>query len=213
MARRSNGPGVPGVVLALLVVGALVSAAETVTHWISRHEILTIMIGTAIVAAVASTIAVVIRSRRAAAERLAELERNIATADGLSGPDFEQWTARLMRRTGFSSVAVCGRTGDQGADITAYAPDGRYTVVQCKRFAPDRAVGAPEVYKFGGTAQRIHGAQLAVMIATTRFTRPAWRDADTLDVVLIDRDRLAAWATDQIPPREINDGPIPAPAA
>jgi restriction system protein len=212
MARRSTGPGLPGLIVALLIVGALVSAADAAAQWISRHEALAIMIGVAVIAAI-GVVAVVARARWAAAERLAELERNIATTDGLSGPDFEQWTARLMRRTGFTLVTVCGRTGDQGADVTAHAPDGRYTVVQCKRYAPNRAVGAPEVYKFGGTAQRIHGAQLAVMIATTRFTRPARRDAATLDVVLIDRDRLAAWATDHTPPHDLTDGTTPVPAA
>ncbi|GLZ75973.1 hypothetical protein Afil01_07800 [Actinorhabdospora filicis] len=200
MARRKRGGGG----LQLLGLGVLAALVlTTATRWVREHP------GTA--AAVAAAVCalggligyLVLRERRLTAERLAERERNIATTDGLRGPDFEEWVARLMRRTGFRSVTVRGGAGDQGADITARAPDGRWTVVQCKRHHPGRPLGSPAVQTFAGPAHKIHKAELAVLIATTRFTAPARRDAALMEVVLIDRDRLAAWATDQVAPREL----------
>jgi restriction system protein len=191
---------------ALAVLGGLVAFGlfVAVLRWADRHMAVVFVVLAIGVVVVSTAIAAVARTRRLAALRLAELERNVETADHLTGAQFEQWVARLMRHTGFTAVTVCGRAGDQGADITARAPDGRMTVVQCKRYARGNAVGAPEIYKFAGTARAIHAAQLAVMVTTSRFTQPAKRDAPRLRVLLIDRAALAAWAADHALPTPMN---------
>ena len=70
--------------------------------------------------------------------------------DSMTGPEFEQYVAGLMRRTGFRAVQVTGQAADLGADITAATPDGRRVVVQCKRYSG--SVGSPHVQRLNGTA-------------------------------------------------------------
>lgn len=190
--------GLAGLVLAVVVVGAVV------VRWVRQHPVVTVGITAAVCLMLLLVVTGLIRVRQAASDRLAELERSVASTDGLPGPDFEQWVARLMGRTGFRSVTVCGGAHDQGADVTAYAPDGRWTVVQCKRYAQTRAIGSPAVQTFAGGAHGIHHAELAVLVATTRFTGPAQRDAAAMNVVLIDRDLLAAWAADHTLPTALD---------
>lgn len=185
--------------LALLTAAGVMAAVR----WIREHPWTTVALATVVLVVSGLVVYLVQRARRLAAEELAERERNIATTDGLSGPDFEEWVARLMRLTGFSSVTVRGGANDQGADITAHAPDGRWTVVQCKRYAPTRTLGSPAVQTFAGPAHGIHKAELAILITTTTFTGPARRDADLMDIRLVDRERLAAWATDRVVPGEL----------
>lgn len=194
MARRRRGSGRRVLALAFLAFVFL-----TVARWAREHPG-TLIAAVAVLCGVCLLgIVVIVRERREWAGR----RREIASTDGMSGTEFERWVARLMRRTGFRSVRVCGGADDQGADITARAPDGRLTVVQCKRFDPGRSIGSPVVHTFAGPAHGIHKAELAVLVATTGFTAPARRDADMLEVVLIDRDALAAWAADQVAPVEL----------
>ena len=197
---RGGGVKVIGLLAAVVAVCAVV-------RWVREHPALSVVIGLGVFVVLGCVGAAVERVGRARQEELAERERSIASADGTTGPEFEEWTARLMRRTGFRSVTVCGGADDRGADITAYAPDGRWTVVQCKRYSPARALGSPVVHTFAGPAHGIHRAELAVLVTTTRFTAPAVRDAALLNVVLVDRDALAAWAAEQAVPAGLGGDP------
>ena len=204
--RGSDRLGVLG--LTGLALAAYV-AVMVVVGWVGEHPVLSTLVAIALVVGAGFTIFAVRRERRARAAWLAEKERNIATTDGISGAEFEQWVARLMRRTGFRAVTVRGGAGDQGADITATAPDGRWTVVQCKRYSPARSMGSPAVQTFAGPAHGIHKAELAVLVTTTGFTAPARRDAALMNIVLVDRDLLATWATAQVTPLELGGaGPV-----
>ena len=126
--------------------------------------------------------------------------RSIAVADGLTGTQFEHWLADLMRRSGFTQVVVSGGAGDLGADVVARAPDQRLVVVQCKRYAADRRVGSPEVQRFAGTARQLHGADIAVIVTTATFTRPAEATAARLGIRLVDREMLTRWAAEGLIP-------------
>lgn len=203
--RNTSRVGLPGLIA--LAFTAYIAVA-VVVGWVREHPVLSVLISLALVVGTGFTVFAVRRERRARAEWLAERERNIATTDGISGVEFEQWVARLMRRTGFHAVTVRGGAGDQGADITATSPDGRWTVVQCKRYSPSRAMGSPAVQTFAGPAHGIHKAELAVLVTTTGFTAPARRDAALMNVVLVDRDLLATWATAQAVPLELGGGPV-----
>lgn len=205
MKRSSNRAGVLGLIA---LAFAAYAAVTLVVGWVRDHPVLSTLIAIALVLGTGFTLFTVLRERRRRVEWLAEKERNIATTDGISGVEFEEWVARLMRRTGFHSVTVRGGAGDQGADITATAPDGRWTVVQCKRYSPTRAMGSPTVATFAGPAHGIHKAELAVLVTTTGFTAPARRDAALMNVVLVDRDLLATWATAQAVPLELGGGPV-----
>ncbi|WP_018352088.1 restriction endonuclease [Longispora albida] len=125
------------------------------------------------------------------AERQAEAA-TIAATDGMSGTAFEHWTANLLRRSGCGKVEVRGGSGDLGADITARLPDGRKLIVQCKRWA--KPVGSGEVQKVAGTARAVHGADVAVIVTTSRFTAGGIDLASRVGIDLIDRSALATWA-------------------
>lgn len=193
--RRRRKRGNEG---ALLLAGVLFLAAAAALSWaedvVAAHATtitVAVIVALALVAAV-GVLAVVARVRQATQQ--AARDRNIAATDTMTGPQFEQYVARLMRRDGLRGVRVCGGSGDLGADITARTPDGRKVVVQCKRYAG--SVGDPHVQKFNGTAWQIHQADVALLVTTGRPTGRARQLATRCRIVLVDRDELAIWATD-----------------
>jgi restriction system protein len=140
--------------------------------------------------------------RRREAERLqAELDRQIALTDDMSGRDFEHWTARLLDRSGCTDVQVVGGACDAGADLSARSPDGHRVVVQCKRYNHIKAkVSSPEVQRFSGTARIVHKAEIALMITTAAYTAPAKDVARKAGIALVDRSLLAEWALTGVAP-------------
>jgi restriction system protein len=132
------------------------------------------------------------------AVRLADRERNVVVTDGMTGPEFEKYVARLMRGSGFKRVKTCGGGGDLGADVVGYTPDGRRVVVQCKRYAG--SVGGPLIQMFNGTARDIHAADVALFVTTGRPTTQARQLAARCGIVLVDRPALATWITTGAPP-------------
>lgn len=216
MARRRRKRRKDSGTARAFVVGALILMVGLGVHalwqWATANPLL-VTTTVAVLATVGGLGAVQrFRSRRAAEERRAERERGIASTDHLSGPEFEQWTARLLTRTGFRDVTVPGGSGDLGADIIARAPDGRRTVVQCKRYSKN--VPSSDMQKFAGTCRNIHRAELALFITTAGFSKPARALAARVDIVLVDRDMLAAWAADRRLPTALTGGNPPrTPAA
>lgn len=156
------------------------------------------LVAAAIAATVLAAAGVWLHLRSAAGRRLAEHERSISVTDAMSGPEFEQFVARLMRATGCRGVRVSGGSGDMGADVTARAPDGRRLVVQCKRYTGP--LGSPHVQRFAGTARDIHGADVALLVTTGRPTRQAREVARRCRITLVDRSGLARWVTTGVPP-------------
>lgn len=190
---------------ALLLLIGVVFLGGAVLSWARRffaaHATAIVVIVVITVVLLALAAALVIRAHIEQAARQAERDRNIAVTDGMTGTQFEQYVARLMRRDGLRHVRVCGGSGDLGADITAYTSDGRKVVVQCKRYAG--SVGDPHVQKFNGTAWQIHGANVALLVTTGRPTAKARQLAQRCGIVLVDRDALGAWATHGILPPAI----------
>jgi restriction system protein len=179
----------------VILAGAVLSWAK---RFVAAHATALVVAAVVTIALTAAVGALVIRARLRQTARQAERDRNIAVTNGMTGPQFEQYVARLMRRDGLRRVQVCGGSGDLGADITAYTSDGRKVVVQCKCYTGP--LGDPHVQKFNGTAWQIHGADVALLITTGRPTGKARQLAQRCGIVLVDRDALAAWATDRVPP-------------
>jgi len=119
--------------------------------------------------------------------------RPMAHVDAMRGSEFESFVAELCRRDGCAAVEVCGGAGDLGADVVALLPDGRKLVIQCKRYGRTRSVGSPDMQRFVGTARPVHGADVAVLVATCRFTAPARDLAADQDIVTVDRKALTRW--------------------
>ncbi|WP_049573863.1 restriction endonuclease [Streptomyces sp. SBT349] len=124
--------------------------------------------------------------------RVLENHRSLAEVDTLPGGEFEKLVAALCRRDGCTEVERVGGTGDDGADVTGRLPDGRTLVVQCKRYAPHRAIGSPDMRGLLGS--RTHfGADVALFVTTARITRKAEEFAVANGIIALHRDLLASW--------------------
>jgi len=197
-ASSPDGPVSRGPHVAVLAGGALIAGLVAgvvgtllvrlvIVYW--RWVVALLVLG--VVAAVAMAVAVV-RQRRAERERerrlreIAHLER----VDVMTGEEFEELTAELLRRDGFRSVQVVGRTGDRGVDVLATTPDGRDVAVQCKR--QKKKVDADRVRNLIGALQVTYPGRLGVLVTNNDFTAPAVEEAAGR-LLLVDRARLARW--------------------
>jgi restriction system protein len=143
------------------------------------------------------------RRARQAAERLRVRtlrSTEVARYHAMGPREFEQAVAFLCERDGCVGVQVVGGAGDLGADVVADSPDGRRVVIQCKRYGPTTKVGSPDLQRFGGTCFSVHGAQVAAVVTTSVFTKPATQYASGTGIRLVDEPALAAWATRTGPP-------------
>ncbi|MDB1086121.1 restriction endonuclease [Streptomyces sp. ACA25] len=130
--------------------------------------------------------------RRQDARQAALRSLTSADIDAMSGTRFEDLVADLCRRDGCREIQRVGGSRDNGVDITGRLPDGRRMVVQCKRYAPHSAVSSGAVRDLMG-ARIYAGAEVAVLVTTARFSRPAQETARAGDVVAIHRDLLGHW--------------------
>ncbi|WP_406166210.1 restriction endonuclease [Streptomyces canus] len=118
--------------------------------------------------------------------------RTLAEVDVMTGTEFEELVAGLCRRDGCTEVRRVGGAGDNGADVLGRLPDGRTMVVQCKRYAPSRAIPNRELRDLLGA--RVHfRADVAVFVTTSRFTGPSEKFALEHDILAVHRDLLGLW--------------------
>ncbi|MFH0241665.1 restriction endonuclease [Streptomyces sp. HK10] len=79
-----------------------------------------------------------------------------------------------------------------GADVVGRLPDVRTMVVQCKRYAPTRAIASREMRDLMGA--KVHfGADVAVFATTSRFSRPSRAPAVRHGILAVHRDHLGLW--------------------
>ncbi len=139
----------------------------------------------------------IIRSKRGSENRKVKREREaIAMAvsytdsieeyqdyiDNMDGWQFEKFAADWLRFKGWQKVEVTPGSGDFGADIIAYSPDGERYAIQCKKY--DKPVGVKAVQEV--VAAQIHYCcEGAAVISTTRYTPAAQQLADECDVLLM----------------------------
>lgn len=113
----------------------------------------------------------------------------------MSPGEFERALAYLCERDGCTQVRVVGGAGDLAADVIATTPSGHRIVIQAKRYGPTMTVGSGDVQKVNGTYQHAHGAHVAAIVTTSRFTKPAREYAGRCGIRLFDREALAGWAS------------------
>ncbi|HEY7349052.1 MAG TPA: restriction endonuclease [Ktedonobacterales bacterium] len=104
----------------------------------------------------------------------------------LTPTQFELITVELLRTRGYRHVHHTGGGGDLAADITCHTPQGSRAVVQCKRYAPHRPVGSPEIQKFIGMMRVHHHAQVGIFVTTSTYTYPARALAKQHGLMLLD---------------------------
>lgn len=194
--RRVAGGGrsANGWVLALCAVVAFV-LLRMVIDFVQRHPYWSALLVSLVVMAAATVGLVVSKQRARERADQAQRDRLIAVTDMMSGPEFEQWFARILVASGFRNVMVCGGSGDRGADVLAIAPDGRRVVVQCKRQSPNNRVGSAAIQRFAGTCRDIHGGEICMLVTNSFFTAgDGIQIARQLNITLVDRDALEMWA-------------------
>lgn len=107
-------------------------------------------------------------------------------------PDaFEQHVMSFFQSAGMLAW-VTQRSNDAGVDGFARHAEG-LIVVQCKRYAPENAVGRPTVQQFKGVVEE-NQAWRGYVVTTSRFTAEAVESAEKNDrLVLVDMERLVQW--------------------
>ncbi|GIW05091.1 MAG: hypothetical protein KatS3mg059_1711 [Thermomicrobiales bacterium] len=108
----------------------------------------------------------------------------------LTPSQFENLTARVLTALGYKDVTVVGGAGDLAADLSCRDPQGRLTVVQCKRFAPGSSVGTPVIQTFIGMIHVHHRAERGIVVTSATFTQPAIELARQHGIALVDGDSL-----------------------
>ncbi len=109
---------------------------------------------------------------------------------GLTPREFEDLTAELLARLGYTGVRRTGGAGDLGADIVCRDPQGRSTIVQCKRLSPGSSIGSPVVQTFIGMQTVHHRAERGMIVTTSGFSQPANNLARQHGIVLVDGPKL-----------------------
>ncbi|WP_241968252.1 restriction endonuclease [Streptomyces sp. ICBB 8177] len=166
-----------------------------VMSWLAAHPVVLVLL----LAGGGAGTTLFLRRRQREQRRAAALRdvraREIAAYHAMSPRQFEEAIAYLCTRDGCRDVRVVGGAGDLGADVIATTPDGRRIVVQCKRYGPASSVGSGDVQKVNGTYRDAHGAHLAAIVTTSRFTGPARDFALRVGIRPFDEAALAAWAS------------------
>ncbi|MFH8381807.1 restriction endonuclease [Kitasatospora sp. NPDC018058] len=187
-AQQAKGNALLTGAVAGLVLLALV------VRWSAHHLLLV----AALLAVVAAVGVAVLRARvrarqRELAARAAQL-RHIGPFLTMSPKAFEHALADLCRRDGCTKVTVVGGAGDLAADVLATTPAGQRILIQAKRYGPRTFVGSDDVQKVNGTYRDVHRCDLAAVVTTSSFTKPAAAFCAQVGIRAVDRQALALWA-------------------
>ena len=104
----------------------------------------------------------------------------------LTGTEFEEYAAVILRDAGFRHVESTGGSGDQGVDILCER-NGRRYAIQCKQYSG--SVGNAAVQE-AYAGMQFYGCDKAVVLCTTTFTASAVRLAKSTGVTLWDHRML-----------------------
>lgn len=112
--------------------------------------------------------------------------RTSDTIDNMSGLEFEELCAELLRANGYSDVEITPGSGDQGIDIVAEKDFIKYGF-QCKCYsAPVGNKAVQEAF----TGKSFYRCHIAIVLTNNRFTSAARELADKTGVVLWDRNKI-----------------------
>ena len=106
--------------------------------------------------------------------------------DSMSGEEFEEFCANILRGNGYTNVEVTKASGDHGIDVLASKDNVKYAI-QCKRYS--KPVGNKAVQE-AYSGKDIYKADVAVVMSNMDFTPQAIEDARKLNVELWNRDKI-----------------------
>lgn len=119
---------------------------------------------------------------------LPTLPKGLTHVLALDPYEFEAFVGQLLLAQGYSQLALLGRSGDRGVDVIGIDPDGKSTVVQCKRYIKNNVSSEP--------IQRLHsfaitrGAIRKILVTTSDFTPQAKEEANNTSTELINGKKL-----------------------
>lgn len=124
-------------------------------------------------------------------QKQAHIRKDLGRFFAMTAREFEKEFGRMLTALGYQDVQHVGQTGDKGVDLWAVSPDGERIIVQCKRYAPEKSVGTPELQRFLGavTDQKV---QCGMFVTTSSYTEQARYYAVKNRIVLVDGKQLAA---------------------
>lgn len=136
------------------------------------------------------------RRRDASAARLERVLYEMSQfekLDVMTGSEFEEYCAGLLRALGYRDVVITGSTKeDHGADLTAIALDGTPVAVQCKR---QKASVGPEVIRGleGTITSGRHRGRKGILMTNALATAGARARAEGSGIMVVDRVVLPQW--------------------
>lgn len=167
-----------------IVIGTAASIALSVLVLLRTDSGLLKGLGIATLAATATAIAsfviLLIFDKPVPRLRNAALQTAPGPVDEMTGVQFEEYVAGLLREAGWQDVTLTPATGDHGVDIIAVRGEERYAI-QCKRYrsaVDTKAV--QEVYAGKG----VYDADRAVVVTNSTFTPKAREMAEKLHIEL-----------------------------
>lgn len=101
---------------------------------------------------------------------------------GTTGEEYEYYVAERLKHMGFNRVEVTQLSGDYGADIIAYDPNGIKTCIQCKKYSG--SVGIAAVQEIYG-AMAYYDCEKAMVITTSTYTNAARELANKTGVRIV----------------------------
>lgn len=114
----------------------------------------------------------------------------ITHIDTMTGEEFEEYVAELLRCQGYKT-RMTPRSGDYGVDIIA-SKDGIKTAVQIKRYSK-KLDQKPIREAVTGMAVRQYGCTKAMVVTNSTFTKAAEFLAKESGCELVDREKLGEW--------------------
>ena len=111
----------------------------------------------------------------------------------MTGPEFEEYCAELLRTLGWRNVVRTGSTKeDHGADLTAISPQGTPVAVQCKR--QKASVGPGVIRGLEGTiTSGLHQGRKGILMTNAPATAGARTRAEGSAIMVVDRVVLQQW--------------------
>lgn len=111
----------------------------------------------------------------------------IDEVDNMSGIEFENFIAELLRKNSYENVNVTKQSGDGGVDITAINTEGEKIAIQCKRVKSKVGNKAIQEIFLG---KKIYKCKKGMVITNSFFTKPAYEAALKTGIVLWNRNKL-----------------------
>ncbi len=119
-------------------------------------------------------------------KHLQRIQQTMQQIMGMSGLEFERYVKALLTANGYTGVKLTKASGDFGVDILAERAGWKYAL-QCKRYKSPVGIKAVQEIVAGC---KFYGCDIAVVLATSTFTKSAFALARKTDVRLWGSEKI-----------------------